>query len=75
MQLIINLLALIPMLIAAIKAVEEAIPGQGKGKEKLDLVLNIIQATGDQVGGLLPAITKAIAAIVSAFNAAGVFKK
>jgi len=73
---------LMPVLIQAIKAAEEAIPGSGKGEQKLAMVRGVLEAaygvatdteaTFDEVW---PAVQKAIASIVSALNAAGMFKK
>ena len=44
MQAIITIVQLLPALIAAIKAIEEAIPGQGQGEAKLAAVRGIIEA-------------------------------
>jgi hypothetical protein len=75
-------IALLPVLIKAIQAAEEALPGKGKGEMKLAMIRGVLEAayaaasdaeaTFDQIW---PAIQKAVAAIVSAFNTAGVFKK
>lgn len=75
MKSIIAVLQLLPAIIAAVRTVEEAIPLPMHGKAKLDLILGIIQDTGEDVGALVPLITKAIARIVGTFNAIGIFKK
>jgi hypothetical protein len=75
MKSIIAVLQLLPAIIAAVRTVEEAIPLPGQGKAKLDLIIGIIQDTGEDVGAILPLITKTIARIVGTFNAIGIFKK
>jgi hypothetical protein len=82
LQLVRIVISLMPVLIDAIKAAEEAIPGNGKGEQKLAMIRGIIEAaysaatdaetTFDQVW---PAIQKAVASIVTALNSTGVFKK
>jgi len=77
-----TVVSLMPVLIQAIKAAEEAIPGSGKGEQKLVMIRGVLEAgyniatdteaTFDEVW---PAIQKAVGSIVSALNAAGVFKK
>ena len=75
---------LFPLLLSAIKAVEEAIPLPGQGKKKLELVLDVLKSAYDAGDELLrsfswdrvveiavPLITK----IVGLLNALGVFQK
>ena len=75
---------LFPLLLSAVKAVEEAIPLPGQGKKKLDLVLEVLQSAYDAGDELLrsfswnrlveiavPLITK----IVALLNELGVFQK
>jgi len=76
------IIALLPMVIEAIKAVEEAIPGQGKGEAKLAAIRAILEgayAAAQDIGltfsELWPALEKTIAGLVGAFNSAGVFRK
>ncbi len=71
MQTVIAILQLIPALIAAIKAIEEAIPGQGKGEAKLAAVREIIEATYEGVSKMWPAIEKTIAILVAMLNKNG----
>jgi hypothetical protein len=76
------IVGLLPVLIDAIKAAEEAIPGKGKGELKLIMIRGVLEAaysaatdaeaTFEQVW---PAIQRTITSIVAAFNTAGVFKK
>jgi hypothetical protein len=75
-------LSLVPMLVQAIKAVEDAIPGNGYGEQKLALVRSIIESAYEKATGALgsfeqmwPILESTIGAIVRAFNSTGVFKK
>lgn len=70
-----TLLQLIPAIITAIKAIEEAIPGKGQGEMKLAAIREILEATSSQVALLWPQLEKAIGVLVSLFNATGVFSK
>ena len=75
MQTVILILQLIPALIAAIKAIEEAIPGQGQGEAKLAAVREIIEAAYGGVISIWPTIEKVIGIIVATFNKTGTFTK
>lgn len=71
---------LIPLLIQAIKAIEEAIPGKGRGEQKLAAVREILESAAEFAGGnalkeLWPIIQRVVASLVSLFNSTGVFKK
>ena len=70
---------LIPMLIEAIKAIEEAIPGQGQGEKKLAAVRSILEAAtnfvDEQLDDVWPVLERVIAALVELFNKTGVFNK
>ena len=81
LSIIRTIVALLPMLIEAIKAAEEAIPGSGKGEQKLVLVRGLLQAayeTATDVDGTFeevwPAISKTISTVVASLKAAGLFK-
>ena len=50
MNTLFAILKLLPLVLTAVKAVEEAIPLPGQGKKKLDLVLDILRTAYD--GGL-----------------------
>jgi len=69
------LLQLLPAIIAAIKAIEEAIPGQGQGEAKLAAIREILESVSGQVSTLWPFIEKAISVLVSLFNKTGTFTK
>lgn len=64
---------LIPVLIDAIRSIEQAIPGSGQGKAKLSAVLDIITSV-EQAASALP-LEKIISVLVGLFNNTGVFKK
>ena len=75
-----TILALLPSIILAIQAVEDAIPGEGKGEAKLALIREILQKIYEQSTDLTtdfekiwPALAAAIAAVVSSFNALGIW--
>ena len=84
MNTLFTILKLLPLVLTAVKAVEEAIPLPGQGQKKLDLVLDILRTAYD--GGLdvtrefsweklvtivVPMITK----IVDLHNELGLFQK
>ncbi|MGJ0515157.1 MAG: hypothetical protein ACR65O_05320 [Methylomicrobium sp.] len=74
--------SILPLLIDAIKSVEDAIPGVGKGEAKLAAVRSAmessykvstdVQASFEEVW---PVMENTVGGIVKGFNAAGVFKK
>jgi hypothetical protein len=72
---IMTVLSLFPAIIAAVRAVELAIPGSGNGKAKLDIILNSVLAIGEAAKSMVPVITSVVGIVVSGLNAAGVFKK
>lgn len=74
-------LGLLPVVIETIKAIENAIPVAGKGKDKLELVKNVLQTTFetsnqsiDVFQELWPTLQSIIGAVVSTFNTLGIFK-
>ena len=70
-----TLLQLLPAIITAIKAIEEAIPGKGQGEAKLAAIREILESVSGQVSTLWPFIEKAISVLVSLFNKTGTFTK
>lgn len=68
-----TILNLLPALITAMKAIEEAIPGQGNGEDKLAAIRAILEATNAQIGALWPTIQTVIGILVSLFNKTGTF--
>lgn len=69
------ILQLLPAIITAIKAIEEAIPGKGQGEIKLAAIREILESVSGQVSSLWPYIEKAISVLVSLFNKTGTFTK
>jgi len=70
-----DVLKLLPAIITAIKAIEEAIPGSGKGEEKLAAIRAIMEAANGQIGILWPLIQTTIGVLVGLFNKTGSFQK
>lgn len=69
------ILSLLPVLIQAIKAAEEAIPGEGKGEAKLALIRAVLEAAhgtaSDSIGQfavIWPTIQKTIGTVVATLN-------
>jgi len=84
MKTLLLIMNLFPLLLSAVKAVEEAVPLPGQGKKKLDLVLDIVKSAYDAGDDLLKSFAwdrvvqvaiPMIAKIVGALNDLGVFKK
>ena len=74
MNTIVTILNLLPALITAIKAIEEAIPGSGQGEQKLAAVRAILEAVDGSVSKLWPQISAVIGVLVGLFNKTAVFK-
>jgi hypothetical protein len=77
-----TVLALLPVIIDAVKAIEAAFPVSGQGASKLQAIRNIIESAYNTVTDatvtfdkLWPAIQSAIGAVVSLGNSTGLFKK
>lgn len=76
------LLTLFPLIIDAVKAVEAAVPTGGQGSIKLGMIRELLAAAYSSGGAVAqtfediwPAVSKTVAGVVTAFNAAGVFKR
>jgi hypothetical protein len=76
------MLGLLPGIIAAIKAVEEAIPGSGHGEQKLAAVRGALEAAYagatdaiEEFEQLWPSLAGIIKTLVGIFNLKGIFKK
>lgn len=69
-----NILTLIPIIISAVKAIEQMLPS-GSGQEKLAAVIATIENIYGALGDAMPAITNFIGVVVAGFNAIGLFKK
>jgi len=70
-----TVLQLMPSIITAIRAIEEAIPGKGLGEMKLAAIREILESASGQVSMIWPLIEKAIGVLVGLFNKTGVFTK
>lgn len=73
---------MLPVLISLIRQVEDTFPQSGIGAQKLDMVMQMMQAAMEAAGQaqdafnqIKPVVVKTIASIVAIFNATGVFKK
>jgi len=75
MKYFLIVLQIIPALIAVIKAIEEAIPGTGKGEQKLAAIRQIIESAYEEGNEVWPTLKKIIDVIVATFNSTGVFTK
>ena len=68
MNSFIILMQALPAIIAAVKAVEAAVPMSGAGKAKLDAVLSIVTTAESSLSGMVPQITAIITTLVGLFN-------
>lgn len=75
MNAIVTIFQLIPAIIAALKAIEDAIPGEGEGEKKLAAVRGMLEAVDGGVSKLWPQISGVITVLVKLFNDTGVFAK
>ncbi len=84
MNTLILILKIFPLVLAAVQAVEQAIPLPGQGNKKLELVLDVLKSAYD--GGadlarqiswdkLVSIVVPMIAKIVDLHNALGLFQK
>ena len=69
------ILSLLPLLIEAMKTVEVAIPGAGKGELKLALVREVLTTVDASIAAVWPTLEKIVGTLTRVFNAAGVFAK
>ena len=84
MNTLLIVLRIFPLILGAVKAVEEAIPLPGQGKQKLDLVLDVIKSAYDASTDLASSfswqklvalVVPMISQIVALHNALGLFQK
>ena len=68
MEKAILLFKLLPIIIQVMKAVEEAIPGQGQGEAKLAAVRGMLETVFEKTNDFWPEITKIIGVLVNLFN-------
>ena len=62
---------LLPAIISAMKAIEEAIPGKGAGEAKLTAVRQLLELVDGGVATVWPEIAKTIGILVNVFNTVG----
>jgi len=68
MSNIIAILQLIPALIAAIKAIEAAIPGSGQGEAKLAAIRESLEVADAKASEIWPKIEAVVGIFVALFN-------
>jgi hypothetical protein len=69
------ILSLLPLVIQAVRQLEELFPESDRGAMKLDLIRRTIQNVYDISDNTLPLIEKMVNTIVDIFNKFGIFKK
>jgi hypothetical protein len=84
MNTLLIILKIFPLVLAAVQAVEQAIPLPGQGNKKLELVLDVVKSGFDASADLarqfsweklLTVVVPMIARIVDLHNALGLFQK
>lgn len=75
MQNILIIFQILPAIINALKAIEEAVPGQGNGEAKLAAVREMVEVVDGGLKPLWPQLLGVISSLVSLFNKTGVFSK
>jgi hypothetical protein len=75
MNAFLSILSAIPGIIAAIKAIEAAVPTPGKGQAKLDAVLSLVQAADANLQQYAPQLPSVVSTLVGLFNKTGTFTK
>lgn len=71
MKLIIQIL---PLIIELIKAIENAIPASGKGKEKLEFAKSVLDSAIPNIENIWASLEKIIGATVAVLNKTGWFR-
>lgn len=68
MNNLIMVVKLLPVIIEAIKAIEAAVPGQGKGEQKLTALRGILEVLDSGVVAIWPQVSKVVGILVEAMN-------
>ena len=68
MNNLILVVKLLPVIIEAIKAVEQAVPGQGKGEQKLAALRGILEVLDSGIVAIWPQVSKVVGILVEAMN-------
>lgn len=74
MNAFLTILQALPAIIAVLKALEAAVPGQGQGKAKLDAAIELITAADAALAQYVPQLTNVIGTLVALFNRVGSFQ-
>lgn len=64
-------LKLLPAIVAAIKSIEEMLPGVGKGEQKLAALRELMESLDSSITNLWPQIAGVVAIVVKFMNANG----
>jgi hypothetical protein len=75
LQTIKMILQLVPIILEMIKAVEAAIPEEGKGKDKLAFIRESLTTVYPDIVNVWGMVEKIITSAVALYNNTGVFKK
>ena len=75
MEKLLQVLRILPAIITAIKAIEEAIPGNSFGEQKLAAIRAILETTDSSISNIWPVLENVIGILVKTFNSVGIFKK
>lgn len=68
------IIQLLPLIIELIKAIENAIPASGKGKEKLEFSKSVLDSAIPDIESIWAALEKIITATVAVMNKTGLFR-
>ena len=73
-EIAIAVLQLIPAIIKAMTALEEALPNENIGPLKLGIIKETLLSINEKSAEIWPTLEKVISTIVSVFNKVGIFK-
>lgn len=68
LETLMTVLRLLPVIVAAVKALEEALPTSGAGKDKLAALREIMTSVDASINAVWPAVETAVAVIVKLMN-------
>lgn len=68
MEKLLQVLRILPAIITAIKAIEEAIPGAGQGEAKLAALRAILEQVDSSITNIWPTIANVVKILVDLFN-------
>lgn len=68
-------ISILPIIIEAVKQIEALFPESGNGRQKLELVKNILISADSNLEDSWPLISKVIGSVVAFCNSTGLFKK